>query len=278
MKQITAMVIGLMVIMAVFQDYCGAEPDEKGSKDHPMLTRMPDFHIGSYKESDFDSHKFIDENKKTVSIEGHKYYIRYYLNKGAAQPGELKIRRNIQEALKTIGGKVLIDDNFNRMSTIVVKKDGNETWVEVRSLNDKYFLTIVERQAMKQEVTATAVELGNDIHSTGHVAVYGIFFDTGKSDIKPESDDSIAEIAKLLQGDAGLKVYVVGHTDNAGAFESNMKLSKDRAEAVAKVLTGKHGIAEGRLKAYGVSSLAPVASNDTEDGKAKNRRVELVKQ
>lgn len=278
MKQITAVVIGLMVMTALFQEYCAAEPDAKGSKDHPMLTRMPDFYIGEYKTGDFDSHKFVDENKKQVSIEGRKYYFRYYLNKGAAQPGELKIRRNIQEALKTIGGNVLFDDNFNRMSTIVVAKDGNETWIEVKTLNDKYFLTIVERKAMKQEVTATAVEMGNDINSTGHVAIYGIYFDTGKSDIKPESDQAISEIAKLLQGDTGLKVYVVGHTDNAGSFESNLKLSKDRAEAVAKTLTGKHGIDAARLKPHGVSSLAPVASNDTEDGKAKNRRVELVKQ
>jgi outer membrane protein OmpA-like peptidoglycan-associated protein len=73
-------------------------------------------------------------------------------------------------------------------------------------------------------------------------------------------------------------VYVVGHPDNVGSFDSNLKLSKDRAESVAKALSGKHGIAASRLKSHGVSSLAPVASNDAEDGKAKNRRVELVKQ
>jgi len=108
--------------------------------------------------------------------------------------------------------------------------------------------------------------------------IYGIYFDTGKSEIKPVSDAAISEIAKLLKNDSALKVYVIEHTDNVGAFDSNMKLSKDRADAVAKGLSVKYGIAAVRLRAHGVSSLAPVISNDTEEGKAKNRRVELVKQ
>jgi OmpA-OmpF porin, OOP family len=101
---------------------------------------------------------------------------------------------------------------------------------------------------------------------------------TPESQIKPESDSAISEIAKLLKNNGTLNIYVVGHTDNVGSFDSNMKLSKDRADAVAKALSSKYGIAATRLKSYGVASLLPVVSNDTEDGKAKNRRVELVKQ
>jgi outer membrane protein OmpA-like peptidoglycan-associated protein len=141
-----------------------------------------------------------------------------------------------------------------------------------------YRLTIVERETMKQEVVANAEAMGNDITATGHVSVYGIYFDTGKSDIKTESDPALSEIANLLKNSSALNLYVVGHTDNVGSFDSNMKLSKDRADAVVKALTGKYGIAPGRLKAHGVSSLSPVASNDTEEGRSKNRRVELVKQ
>jgi OmpA-OmpF porin, OOP family len=255
-----------------------AEQDAKGGKDHPLLTRMPDFRISEYKELDFASHKFIDADKKPVMIEGHKTYIQYNLYKGAPEPGELKIRRNIQEALKKIGGKVIFDDNFNKTSTIVLQKDGKETWVQVNSYNNMYRLNIVEKEAMKQEVKANAEAMGNDISATGHVSIYGIHFDTGKSDIKPESDAAIAEIAKLLKNNGGLRIYVVGHTDNAGSFDSNMKLSNSRAQAVKKVLVSSHGIAPARLEAYGVSSLCPVASNKTEDGKAKNRRVELVEQ
>jgi len=81
-----------------------------------------------------------------------------------------------------------------------------------------------------------------------------------------------------MKGDAGLKVYVVGHTDNVGGLEPNMKLSQERAEAVVQALVSTHGIVASRMKGYGVGPFAPVSSNDSEEGRAKNRRVELVKQ
>jgi outer membrane protein OmpA-like peptidoglycan-associated protein len=278
MKNVIAMIFNLLFVLGGFGLSIAADLDAKGSKDHPLLSRMPNFYISAYKDTEFDSHRFINLDKKPISIEGHKYYIEYRLNKGTAEPGELKIRRNIQDALKKIGGKVIFDDNFNKTSTIVLQKEAKETWIEVRSYNNMYRLNIVEKETMKQEVVADAASMGNDINATGHVSVYGIHFDTGKSEIKPESDAAIAEIAKLLKNNGTLKIYVVGHTDNVGSVDSNMKLSKDRAEAVAKTLSGKYGIAAARLKPYGVASLSPVTSNDTEDGKAKNRRVELVKQ
>ncbi len=278
MKNVMVVIFSLFFMLAGFDLSMAADQDIKGSKDSPLLSRMSNFYISEYKDTEFDSHIFIGQNKKKVRIEGHKYYIEYRLNKGAAEPGELKIRRNIEDALKKIGGKVVFDDNFNRVSTIVLQKEGKETWVEVRSSNKLYRLSIVEKEVMKQEVVADAAAMGNDINTTGHVSVYGIYFDTGKSEIKPESEAAISEIAKLLKNNGALKLYVVGHTDNVGSFDANMKLSKDRAEAVAKALTGKHGLAAARLKPYGVASLSPVTSNDTEDGKAKNRRVELVKQ
>jgi len=284
MKKVMAILLGLLFVMAGF-GISTAEPDKKGGKDHPLLSRMPNFHITDYKDIEFDSYKFnVEQNKKPVpvNVEGHKYYIRYDLDKGAAKPGNLKIVRNIENALKNIGGKVLVDVSAQwgvyRGSTIMVQKGGKETWISVKAADTSYELTVVEKEGMQQEVVADAAAMGNDIRSTGHVSVYGIYFDTGKSMIKPESDTAIAEIAKLLKDNGGLKIYVVGHTDNAGSFDSNMKLSKDRADAVAKELVSKRGIAAARLKAYGVSSLSPVASNSTEDGKAKNRRVELVAQ
>jgi len=127
-------------------------------------------------------------------------------------------------------------------------------------------------------ITVDAASLANDINRTGHASVYGIYFDTGKADIKPESDATLKEVAKLLQGDPKLKLYVVGHTDNQGALDLNMDLSRRRAEAVLAALTMKYAVPAGRLRAYGSGPYAPVASNDSEDGRAKNRRVELVKQ
>ena len=278
MKKVAAILLVLIFVMTGFV-ISSAEPDKKGGIDHPLLSRMPNFFIEGYEDKEFDSHKFVMQaGKPATPVEGHVWQIRYKLNKGADQPGELKTRRNIQDALKKIGGKVIFDDNFNRRSTIVIQKDGKETWVDVNSGANYYILWIVEKEGMKQEVEANAEAMGNDIRSAGHVSVYGIYFDTGKSTIKPESDAAITEIAKFLKNDGALKIYVVGHTDNVGSFDSNMKLSKDRADAVAKELVSRHGIAAGRLKAHGVSSLSPVASNSTEDGRAKNRRVELVAQ
>ncbi len=107
------------------------------------------------------------------------------------------------------------------------------------------------------------------MRTTGDAAVYGSYFDTGKSVIKPESATAIAEIAKLLKSDLGLKIHVVGHTDNVGSVDSNIKLSQSRAEAVIQELVRNNGIAPSRLRAFGCGQFAPVMSNDTEDGRAK---------
>jgi OOP family OmpA-OmpF porin len=278
MKKLATIIFSIILLLSFKGFSQGGQQDIKGSKDHPMISRMPDFWISEYKESEFESYKFLGAGAKPVVIEGHKYYILYRLKSGIQEPGELKIRRNVQDALKKIGGKVVWDENFNKVSTIVVQKDNKETWIEVRSYNNMYKLNIVEREIMKQEIVADAKAMGDDINNSGHVSVYGIFFDTGKSDLKPESDSAIIQISKLLSKNVSLKLYVVGHTDNVGSIEANMKLSNDRANEVVKTLVANYGIAADRLKAYGVASLAPVASNDTEEGRAKNRRVELVKQ
>lgn len=277
MNKVIAVILCMLFVL-VGLNISAAEKDKQGSKDHPLLTRMPDFHIIDYSEKDFDKHEFFVQNGKKVSVEGHKYYIQYNINQGAKGPGDLKVVRNIQNALTKIGGKVLFEGERPYNSTVKLEKGGKETWVTVSAWPTLYRLTIVEKEVMKQEVEANAEAMGNDINTTGHVSIYGIYFDTGKAEIKPESDAAIAEIAKLLKNNNALKVYVVGHTDNAGSFDANMKLSKDRADAVTNSLVSKHGIASSRLKAYGVSSLNPIASNKTEEGKAKNRRVELVEQ
>jgi len=280
MNKVIAVITSILFVL-FSQNVFAVEKDRQGSKDHPLLTRMSDFYINVYEDNDFDKYDFyVQDGKKIskISVEGHKYYIQYNLKQDAKQPGDLKIVRNIQNALTKIGGKVLYEGERPWSSTIKLEKSGKETWVTVSAWPTLYRLTIIEKEVMKQEVVANAEAMGNDINTTGHVSIYGIYFDTGKSEIKPESDAALLEIAKLLKNNAALKLYVVGHTDNAGSLDSNMKLSKDRADSVAKALSGKHGIAATRLKPYGVASLSPVASNGTEDGKAKNRRVELVKQ
>ncbi len=139
-------------------------------------------------------------------------------------------------------------------------------------------LQIIESQAMDTGMVSVDAEaIGKGIDATGHMAIYGILFDTGSAAIKPESGPALEEIAKLLQARPALNLLVVGHTDSQGSFESNMNLSSQRANSVVRYLAREHGIDAARLRAEGVGYLAPVASNDTPDGRAKNRRVELVK-
>jgi len=124
----------------------------------------------------------------------------------------------------------------------------------------------------------SAEQIGGALGKDGRVALYGILFDFDKADIKPESDKQLAEMANLLKSSTGLKVFIVGHTDNKGTLAYNTDLSQRRADSVAKALATRFGIAADRLVSKGVGPLSPLAPNDTEDGQAKNRRVELVRQ
>ena len=140
-------------------------------------------------------------------------------------------------------------------------------------------LEVIESEAMDTGmVTIDAEAMAKGIDATGHIAIYGVYFDTNSSDIKEESSPTLAEIARLLTDRPSLKLLVVGHTDNQGDYDHNMGLSGRRAEAVARALIGQYGVDGSRLRSAGVGYLAPVASNDTADGRKKNRRVELVKQ
>jgi len=136
---------------------------------------------------------------------------------------------------------------------------------------------VVTPDVMEEKMTfVNADDMTKAIHDSGKVALYGVFFDTGKDELKPESKPTLDEIAKLLKGSASVRLHVVGHTDNQGQPEMNLDLSRRRAAAVVRELTGKYGIAANRLDSFGCGLYAPAASNETEDGRAKNRRVELV--
>lgn len=256
-----------------------AKPDVPGSKDHPLLTRMQHMVIEAYKTKPFEVHAFKTGAGKgaAIPVEGRWYQIRYKAEDGAEAPTPVAILRNHQTALRNVGGTVVFQDA--RYGIFKVAKGGAETWVEVDTAWGRgYMLTIVEKGMMAQEVVADAAAMKGDLKSTGHVAVYGIHFDTNKSEVKVESKAALEEIARLLKLDPALKLKVVGHTDMTGSLEANLRLSQARAEAVVQALVGQHGIAAGRLTGHGVGPLAPVASNDTEEGRARNRRVELVKE
>jgi outer membrane protein OmpA-like peptidoglycan-associated protein len=257
------------------------EKDNPECKDHPLLTRMPGFYLDDCEEFEFDAFELKNEKGDKFSVEGHKYKNYYYLKEGAKRPSQLQIVRNYQNAIQKIGGTLLYKDSSNANAYMKAKSGNKVIWIGIEQDNwqgSTYYLTILEEEAMVQQVVANAASMAQDIKNTGHVALYGIYFDFDKAEVKPESDPTLKEIAKLLQQHAALNLYVVGHTDNVGEFNYNMNLSKARADAVVKKLVSDYSVSATRLKSQGIGPLAPVGSNKTDEGRALNRRVELVEQ
>ncbi len=272
-------VLFLMFLLICVAPVIAADhPDEKGCKDHPLFNRLSGVWLYKCIQKEFDFYNFPVEKGKTERVEGRKSILTYYPQPNlAAKPSELQVLRNFENAVTKLGGTAVFVDKARE--TLKFAKDGKEYWVEVwAEFTGKYGLTIVEKEGMKQDIVVNAEFISNDLKSTGHIAIYGILFDTNKADIKPESAQALGEIAKLLQNDPGLKLYVVGHTDATGVLDHNLRLSEERAESVLQSLIRTHGIAAARLRSFGAGPFAPVASNDNEEGRAKNRRVELVKQ
>jgi OOP family OmpA-OmpF porin len=272
-------VVGLVLLMMA--PFALGQTDLPGSKDYPGISRMPGYYIASYEESPFDSYPFKvkeGDTEKQQPVEGRRFDFRYNLTENAAMPSQLQVVRNYQNAARSAGGQVLYDSG--EATTFRLNKGGKEIWCSVEVCNRPsglcIMMVIIEKQAMQQEVTIDAKAMAQDLGDTGRVAIYGIFFDTGKAELKPESGAALVEIAKLLKGSPGLKVYVVGHTDMTADLATNVKLSQARAQSVVSALVSQHGIDGARMIAYGSGPYAPVATNKTEEGRAKNRRVELV--
>jgi outer membrane protein OmpA-like peptidoglycan-associated protein len=271
-------ILGAIFLLMAAANAVG-QADQAGCKDHPLFpTRMPDYRIENCKIEDYGIYEFATLKPPKIPVEGRFTFISYaYTGPRMNEPSGLAVVRNYENALRKVGATDLRSDPIRWVNGKIVK-DGQEVWAQIDKGNGKIWLRVVEKKAMEQHIVADAAAFGNDIKATGHAAVYGIYFDSGKADIKPESAQALGEIAGLLKTDQQLRVFVVGHTDNTGSVEGNVKLSEARAQAVMQALIRDHGIAPARLRASGCGQYAPVASNDSEEGRAKNRRVELVKQ
>jgi OOP family OmpA-OmpF porin len=265
----------LILSLFVFSTFSFAQnPDDaENCKDSPVITRMPGSKINSCENKEYEQASFplkpdADGNSQEKKIEG-EYHTWDYRNRDGMS--EIQVYRNIETALKRAGFTI---DFGNEPEGITAHK--GKTWYYLDNKGDFYYQTIVTGKKMEQEIIADASALGDEIKKSGHVAVYGINFDTGKATIQPSSESVLNEIVKLLQDDPSLKLRVEGHTDNVGAAAANQSLSEKRAQAVVAWLTG-HGIAADRLTAKGFGASKPVAENTTDEGRAKNRRVELAK-
>jgi OOP family OmpA-OmpF porin len=262
--------------------FAASDPnDREGCKDPALFSRMPGYYISQCDEKEFERFEVpVTSGFKTEAVEGRYLMIVYALNEGARQASGLQIVRNYANAAAAIGAKKVVEfeDGGAQYITLKISRDNSETWVHVEAVSSQYTLYLVEKQLMKQAVVGDAASLAGSIRETGKASVYGIYFDTGKSEIKAESEPALKEIAKMLQADPRLKLYVVGHTDNVGTYAANLTLSNSRADAVVKALVGRYAVAASRLQPFGAGPTAPVQSNATEAGRARNRRVELVAQ
>lgn len=292
--------------LALFGGTSAWSADAEKCKDHPLFTRMTNYEIYGCATTEFDAVAFPKPELKEwnnpedySTIEGKIHAISYKLKEGTTPASSLQIIRNFQNAVKKDAGAVLGDygpevypalpqtaekylaespggTSFDRYTTMTLTKGGSEFWIYLcasESYQD-YMLLMVEKQEMKQEVSVN--ELEKQLNKDGFIT-YHINFDTGKATIKPDSEGSINQITALLKGVPALKVSIEGHTDNIGTPESNKKLSEDRAKAVMAAVVAK-GIAADRMTAVGRGQDAPVADNRKEEGRALNRRVEVVKQ
>ena len=247
--------------------------DAKGCKDSPLIARYPGTTIYDCKDSQDDAYNFpgIGPSGTDKHLEGEYHFVIYNIPDNITPP---PITRNLVTAFKN-AGYTFVMDNGNGHFIVHMGK----TWIEENvTYGGNYSQHILIETQLTQEMVANAAALSTGLTGVGHIVVNGILFDTGKADVKPESAAALQEVAKLLKENPALKVYVVGHTDNVGALAGNIDLSKRRAASVVQALTTQYGIAATRLQPYGDGPYAPIASNDSEDGRTLNRRVELVKQ
>jgi OmpA-OmpF porin, OOP family len=286
--------------------------DRADCADHPAISRYEGAQLSDCKTIAFSDYQLLikpitedrlREARKTadnsLKLEGRFTRLNYDAPKGRSS---LEVARNIQSALVSAGAEVLFQcandscsaGNGSNLAMAMLGRVSSETRYTAakfkRAQGDVYIAAlvtgreppsrvlyeIIEVKAMQTGmVTVDAAAMQRTLASEGRQALYGITFDTKDATIKAESQPQLDEIAKLLKVQAQLAVYVVGHTDNVGNLEANLDLSQRRAQAVMASLV-KAGVPAARLTAKGVAQLAPVAPNSAEDGRAKNRHVEIV--
>lgn len=301
---------------AYFSDNAAAQrPEETANpaelaKDHPLIARYPGARRSAHSFVDHERFTFYpapgDSRQAEITRDGdlarHVYEI--------ANTSTLKVYENYQHALQQAGFTVLsscqlescgevqqvqelgakaslhqsVYNSYRNPYYLLARKEVGDSEILVSLFIGGYNgdtgvqQNILRTKALQTNlVTINSDTLKEQLDADGKALIYGIYFDTGKADIKEESAETLTVISELLQKNPDLLLYVVGHTDDTGSGALNRDLSEKRAAAVVKALVDKHQIATSRLQAQGVGPYAPVSNNTTEAGKKLNRRVELVK-
>ena len=247
-------------------------PDEKGCKDF-FVSRLAGYRLSACEQHDFDQFKFMGGTDQETTVEG-AYVSNTYAQPESATPNSpLKVERNYENALSAAGWTIL--EKGNGYLTAKQIKNGKERWVAL-SHNDgnAYVLDLVEKAGMEQSVV-TADDMTTALNRDGRISLH-INFDTGKSTIQPDSQPIVDQIAAMMKANPGLRLSVEGNTDNVGTPQSNKILSQARAQAVVAAVS-RSGVAVSRMTPVGYGQDKPVADNDSDAGRAQNRRVDLVK-
>jgi outer membrane protein OmpA-like peptidoglycan-associated protein len=266
----------LLVALAVLAPFETLAADAEGCTDHPLFTRMKGYVLTGC-ETKFDQALImLDEDPDSARNprpEGDRTVLHYDFEEGRTPPSYLQVRRNYQNAARTLQAVQLVDRG--RYTALRIDRGGAKVFVGLELFNDgrTLTLTILEQKAMEQEITAD--EMWKALERDGFMALQ-ILFDTGKATIQPGSQPIVAQIVALMKAQPGLRLSIEGHTDSQGSAAANLALSRERAQAVVKAVVGG-GVEAGRLGAQGWGQERPVADNRTEDGRARNRRVEIVK-
>lgn len=280
MKQGQAVVISLLLILFAVSVHA-----EEG-KEHPLIRPFPgsklvpggeylDFSEYAFRVKDPESNKVV---KKTVQGKFWKLTYRLFDAQGNwdGSHSVLEYRENYKQAALEKGGAILFEDQGNLTFTLP-GDDGSTTWCEVHIWNkSQQDLRIIEEAGFEKSLTFGPAEMKAALDKEGRVQLYGIFFDLDKATLKEESVKQLQHVVTLMKNDPGLVLEVQGHTDDQGSDDYNLTLSQRRAETVVKYLE-LFGIDAGRLTPKGYGESKPVMPNTTEEGRAKNRRVELVK-
>jgi outer membrane protein OmpA-like peptidoglycan-associated protein len=274
----------ITTLFVVFVTAIYAQEDDPGCKDHNLLSRVNNFYLVSCEEN-FNELELRLGNNKTEIKEGNLFSLNYLFNSDAGEKPKspLQIIKNYENAIVQNGGK-MIYKNSNALdadleATYYLSTKEKEYWIKLFNFGgtpnevERFTLYVLEMESMKQEIEAS--EMFEAINKDGFIALY-INFETGKSDIKSESQPIIDQIVEMLKQNPDLKISVEGHTDNVGSDKSNQSLSENRAKSVMNALISG-GIDKSRLSSKGWGATKPIEDNSTEEGRFENRRVEIVK-
>ncbi len=248
-------------------------------KDYRLLGHMPGFSAdGEVRERNFDEAEFTvqdGDSTRVVKVQGKLHEVNYSPQEGAPlRSSDLDIQQNYRNALAAIGGEVLFADARNTTARLLDR--GTTVWVKVYSQETGIQLIAVEEKPFAASIQPPAADaLKAALDRDGRVALY-VNFDFAKATLRPDAQPVLAQVVALLRADPALQLAVEGHTDNVGADAANRALSEQRAQAVVTALV-QGGVAPARLTAAGFGAARPLASNDSSEGRAQNRRVELVK-